>query len=158
MMHKANNPKVKPMPFSIILNRSIKAAPDTVWQVLTNTTEYPHWNPFVVGCESSFEVGSPIIMQVKLLPIAMKQKETVRINEPLKLLEYGINIPLLLHSSRKHVLTAKNGVTDYQSFFQLTGLLAPVVGFLLGRALNKGFLGMTNALVIEAEKVQSSAN
>ena len=140
------------MQFSIILHRTIKASPQSVWQVLNDTANYPHWNPFVVACESTFEPGTAIIMKVKLFT-TIRQKETIRVNHKEKLLEYGIDIPFLLHSSRKHILTVNDDRTDYESFFQLTGLLAPLVAFLMAKPLRAGFTAMTDALVNQAQKL-----
>lgn len=142
------------MQFSILLKRTIQTKPCVVWQVLNDTESYGLWNPFVIACESSFEPNSSIVMKVKLLPlITLKQTETVRINKEEQLLEYGIHIPGLLHSSRKHVLQEIHGNTEYESSFQLTGLLAPVVGLFMSTVLNKGFTGMTDALVNRAETI-----
>ena len=82
----------------------------------------------------------------------MKQKETIRQNIEFELLEYCIHIPLLLHSSRSHILKESSGdKTFYESKFQLTGLLSTLVGLLLGKQLIRGFTEMTNALVQRCE-------
>ena len=54
--------------FEILLTEEIQAPPEVVWEVITNTAAYPQWNTFVVACESTFQVGDPIHMKVRVLP------------------------------------------------------------------------------------------
>lgn len=144
--------------FELLQRRRVKASREQIWQVITDTADYPQWNPFVVGCDSSFEVGSAIVMQVKLLgPWPLRQRETIRRNIAGRELEYGIHIPLLLSSSRQHRLTAVGEqACCYDSVFTLRGILAPLVGLLLGPILRRGFEGMTEGLVTRAEKLAIS--
>jgi len=146
--------------FNITFVKEISATKEEVWEVITDTSSYPQWNKFVVACESTLEVGTPIVMKVRVLPsFPMKQKETVFAHHPGKLLEYGINIPLgLLSSSRKHVLTTIDAThTRYESIFVLKGLLAPIVKLLLGKNLQRGFSDMTNGIVERAQDIHSNS-
>lgn len=144
--------------FEIHLSKTVQASAEQVWQVIVDTQHYREWNPFILGCESSFEVGSPIVMQVALLPSGpISQTETVRANRPCEYLEYGIALPLgLLSSSRQHRLSpAGQGGCCYESVFRLKGPLAPLVKLMLGKRLEKGFRGMTEALARRAEELNS---
>ncbi|NRB37246.1 MAG: SRPBCC domain-containing protein [Pseudomonadales bacterium] len=134
--------------------RKIKSSANDVWQVLLDTDAYEQWNPFVHRCQSSFAVGAPIIMHVALIPgILLRQKETILSNQAESLLEYGIKIPFLLSSSRKHILkNTEAGQCEYESLFVLKGPLSPLVNLLLGGRLRLAFLNMTDALVIQSEK------
>lgn len=145
----------------ILLEAEIPAPKNVVWDVICNTRDYPSWNTFVVACDSSFEVGSPIVMRVKVLPfIAMRQKESIRQNIKGERLEYGIKIPFgILSSSRQHILTSINATTTkYESVFILNGVLAPIVDILLGRQLKRGFSDMTNGIVMQAKKIHALKN
>lgn len=140
--------------FTIHLRKTIHAPQDTVWQVITRTADYADWNPFVLACESTFAVGAPIVMRVRLTPsMTIQQKETVRANIPGERLEYGVQLPFgLLASSRQHILTTSSpGSCDYQSLFELKGLLAPLVKWLLGAQLQRGFRDMTDGVAQRAE-------
>jgi hypothetical protein len=142
----------------ISLSEEIQAPVKIVWGVIMNTADYPVWNTFVIACHSTFEVGSPIVMRVNLLPfITINQKETIFQNQTGNLLEYGINVPFgILSSSRQHILTPlDSNATRYESIFVLKGFLAPIVGFLLGSYLKKGFGDMTTGLVRHALQVNS---
>ena len=113
--------------FQIVQRERIRAPRQRVWEVICKTDDYPEWNPFVVACDSSFAVGSPIRMRVRVLPwFAMPQTETVRANREGEFLEYGIRLPLgLLESSRQHYLSELNANTShYESRFCLRGPLA----------------------------------
>ena len=143
----------------ITFSETISAPPHVVWGVIVNADDYPEWNTFVVACNSSFEVGSPITMKVRVLPfIAMPQKETVRQNREGEFLEYGIKIPFgMLASSRQHRLSAMDeGTTRYESVFVLSGWLAPVVRVLLGAQLRRGFADMTAGVVSRSQAVHAA--
>ncbi len=144
--------------FQIVIERNIAAGRGQVWHVITDFERYPEWNPFITSCKSSLEVGSPIAMKVRLLPgLILPQRETVRVNVKDERLEYGIRLPLgLLRSARTHELTAIDaGGTRYRSGFTLQGPLAPLVKLLLAKPLRKGFQGMTDGVVAEAQHRES---
>ena len=140
--------------FEIIIKKEINAASSKVWSVICNTSEYQQWNRFVPSCDSSFKVGSPIVMRVRMFPaVTFRQNETIYANEPEALMEYGVRIPLLLKSTRLHVLQKVDAqTTAYESHFRLQGLLAPMVAFCLGKRLQGGFTMMTEGLVSFSEK------
>ncbi len=129
-----------------------------VWRVVTDVGAYPEWNTFTIGCRTTWEVGTPIVMKVRLLPrLTIRQRETVRVNEDDRLIEYGIDLPMgLLRSSRRHVLTAVSAeATRYDSEFVLEGRLAPLVDRLLGARLGEGFEAMTSGLARRARELHA---
>ena len=133
---------------------TIDVPEEVVWRVVTDVDAYPEWNTFTVGCRTTWEVGTPIVMKVRLLPrLTIRQRETVRAHEDGRLIEYGIDLPMgLLRSSRRHVLTPVGaGTTRYDSEFVLEGRLAPLVDRLLGARLRQGFDDMTAGIARRAE-------
>ncbi|HSW66233.1 MAG TPA: SRPBCC domain-containing protein [Bacillota bacterium] len=46
----------------------IKAAPETIWALLTNAAEYPKWNSTVTSIEGSIEPGQTIKLKSTLDP------------------------------------------------------------------------------------------
>lgn len=143
--------------FEIRLAEEIDAPVETVWQVIVDTQRYGEWNPFILDCESTFEVGSPIHMQVQLKPGKPRaQTETVRANRPLEYLEYGIAAPLgAMKSSREHVLTVMaDGRTRYESNFVLSGWMSPMVTLFMAKELQQGFQGMTRGIASRAESLR----
>ena len=135
----------------------ICASVERVWGVLTDFAVYGDWNPFVVACDCDLHPGRAIVMQVVLGKRVVRQKEWIIAVEPGHYFTYGIRpIPVFLRSHRSHTLEAlPDGTCQYTSHFQLSGLLSPVIEMLMGRAMRKGFAGMTQALVARAEALPS---
>jgi hypothetical protein len=148
------------MPFVIEQTVEIQASAETVWKVITDLDAYGEWNPFVVGCRSTFKVGDPIDMKVRLFPgFTQKQRETILEHVPGKRLCYGIpGMPLGALSSRRghEIYPLDPGRARYDSHFQLSGWLAPVVRMLIGARLQAGFEAMTEALARRAAKIGGS--
>ncbi|NNL11582.1 MAG: SRPBCC domain-containing protein [Pseudomonadales bacterium] len=147
------------MSFSLHFKEEIPAPRQLVWDVICDTESYALWNPFIVACESSFEPGTPITMRVKMPPLPVfTQKETIFSNVSGELMEYGINQPFgLLSSVRQHVLTELSADScRYESFFELRGKLAPMVGFALGKKLERGFAGMTQGIARRSIELHNS--
>ena len=146
--------------YEIVLKEKINAPSSVVWGVITNTDDYPLWNSFVVACESSFKVGEPIIMQVRLAPSKVRrQRETISQNKEAELLEYITRAPLgMLSSWRRHLLTPiDSNTTMYESVFILKGLFSPLVKRLVGAQLQKGFSDMTRGLVERAQTLHQNS-
>lgn len=143
------------MAFSIHHELEIAASPSRVWQVITDFAAYPEWNPFVVACESSLAPGDPILMRVHVFSsFAQAQRETVFEHVSGERLCYGLASQALgaIASRRCHQVRAgAGGHTRYESSFELSGWLAPLVKALLGRRLQHGFDAMAAALVRRAE-------
>jgi hypothetical protein len=133
----------------------IEAPVALVWEVIADLPRYPEWNPFVVRARSSLEVGEPIVMSVRVIPLfAQPQRETILECLPQQRLCYGVaGVPLnALHSLRYHELRHESSErTHYCSHFELSGWLAPLTRMLLGRHLARGFAAATKALKERAE-------
>lgn len=133
----------------------ISAPASTVWEVVTDFARYGEWNPFVVECRSSLEVGSPIDMRVHVFQsFAQPQRETVFEHVPGKRFCYGLagNALGALSSRRSHDVQARDERSAvYTSHFELSGWLAPVVRALFGSRLERGFHAMTLAIGRRAE-------
>jgi len=148
------------MPFVIDHTVEIQASTSNVWGVITDFDTYGEWNPFVVACRSTLEVGESIDMTVRIFPaFTQKQREMILEHVPGKRLCYGVSgMPLgSLSSRRSHEVYPNDaGSTRYSSHFELTGWLAPVVQVLLGARLQAGFDGMTEALAQRAAEMGRS--
>ena len=141
--------------FQIKISVTIFAPKNVVWEVICNTKNYPNWNKFVVACETTFEVGSPIIMKVRLAPLGIiQQTEKITQNRKGELIEYQTAFPFgLLSSSRQHILKEIDAnTTEYTSFWETKGLLSPINRLLFGKQLKWGFQEMTLGIKTEAEK------
>ncbi|WP_280357211.1 SRPBCC domain-containing protein [Nocardia otitidiscaviarum] len=148
------------MPLVIDKSVEIDAPAELVWQVLTDVDRYGEWNPFVLGCETTLEPGSPIDMRVRLIgPRPRTQREFIRSHTPGKEFSYTMKpVPLgTLHSERSHTVTALSAERcRYDSHFALAGWLSPVVTAIMGGALRQGFAGMTDAVKQRAESLRGA--
>lgn len=136
---------------------SIDAPAETVWDVVSDLARYREWNPFVIDASSTFEVGSPIRMRVRLFPwFPQKQTETITEYVAGQKVCWGLKgggSPALRSRRCQTVETAEGGRTRYVSDFQLTGWLAPLMMAILGRNLEAGFRGMSMGVKARAEEL-----
>jgi hypothetical protein len=141
--------------FIIEHDLEVAAPAERVWAVIADLDRYGEWNPFVVACRSSLEVGTPIDMRVRVLPwFAQPQRETILEHEPGRRLCYGVPGDALgaLRSRRCHEVTALAPArARYVSRFALSGWLMPVVRGLLGSRLRAGFEAMSTGIQRRAE-------
>ena len=138
----------------------VAAPAERVWSVVCDLARYPEWNPFVVSCASTLEIGDPIRMRVRLLGFAQPQREQILAHEPGRMLCYGLAPSRLgaLVSRRSHEVVALDPArTRYVSRFALSGWLSPLVALLLGRRLRAGFTAMSTALKARSEGRDSLA-
>ncbi len=144
---------------TFILNRAIEidAPAEIVWEVITDLPRYGEWNPFVRECESTLEVGAPIVMRVQIFSsFSQVQTEIVKAHEPGTHLCYGLAPQPLgaLESLRGHDVTPLGDARcQYRSSFELRGWLSPLVQTLLGRRLDAGFASMTDAIGVRATEL-----
>lgn len=54
-------------PDAIVVSKTVEinAPASLVWDILCDMEKYPEWNPFCVECESTLEMGAPVIMKLK---------------------------------------------------------------------------------------------
>jgi hypothetical protein len=132
----------------------IEAPAERVWAVIVDLDAYPAWNPFVVACQSTLVAGDPIWMRVRIFRFFVQpQRETIFEHVPGRRLRYGLApLPLgALASDRCHEVESLGpDRTRYRSHFELRGWLAPLVRWLLGARLARGFGAMSDALAVRA--------
>lgn len=133
----------------------VQAPASLLWEVITDLDRYGEWNPFVVACRSSLDVGEPIDMKVQIFDsFVQSQRETIIEHVPGERLCYGLApMPLGALASRRchEVIHVGPGKSRYRSHFLLSGWLSPVTRALLGGRLDRGFRSMTKALVQRTE-------
>ncbi|WP_254893660.1 SRPBCC domain-containing protein [Nocardia donostiensis] len=137
----------------------IDAPAEVVWSVLTDLEQYGEWNPFIIRCRSTLEVGAPIDMVVNhIMPKPMKMREWIRSHTPGREFSYSMKpVPLgALRSERSHKVTQLGpDRCRYESHFQLAGWLSPLVGLLFGGGFRKGFPGMVTGVQRRAEQLHA---
>lgn len=149
------------MSFRIRHEFEIDTPPALVWSVIADLPAYRDWNPFVISCESSLEPGDPILMRVHVFEaFAQAQREIILEHVPGERLCYGLEggaVGALSSRRCHHVASAGPGRARYQSDFELSGWLAPLVKVLLGSRLQRGFGAMAAALEQRVQALEQRA-
>jgi uncharacterized membrane protein len=132
----------------------INSTPAKVWSTLTNFTEYPQWNPFIIEAKGEAIVGQQMEIQIRPPgsdPVRFKNK--ILENRKNELLEWrGSFIVRGLFDGTHYFQIEKidDSRTRFTQGERFEGLL---VGLLKGLLLNteKGFRAMNEALKARAE-------
>ncbi len=133
----------------------INASRKDVWKLLTQTENYPLWNPFTVKVETSWELGEEVRLFVQMEPKRkpILQIEYLAIINPEIEIAWGINWGPFLKAHRTQNLTK---ISDNQTLYftrdEIWGILSPVVHLMYGNSIQKGFEEMAKALKRYAEK------
>lgn len=112
------------------LSRStIHAAPDVVWNVLTDAAGYAQWNPEIVAVEGRMAFGERIRARVKvgsgaIRPVPMR----VTVFDAPTRMEWTGGLPLGLFTGRRvFTVTPGDGTTDFRMLVQMSGPLATLM-------------------------------
>ena len=113
-----------------------------VWKVLTDLQNYSKWNPFTPKIETDWQIGHKVLLTVQMKngekPII--QKEYIRKLDPPSEISWGMNWGIFLKAERIQRLTkTPNNMTIYFTEDVIHGILAPVVDFLYGKSVQRGF-------------------
>ncbi len=141
--------------YEIHTSIDINAPLERVWHILSNTQEYPQWNPFIREISGNLAVGQQLV--VKLQPPgskSMRFKPTVLVVQPQqelrwlgKLLFTGIFDGE--HYRKLQALNAQQTRLLHGEYFQ--GLLIPLLKKSLEKDTKSGFAAMNAALKARAE-------
>lgn len=132
----------------------IEAPAERVWDILVDFERYGEWNPFTTRVEANLEIGSPVMLHVRLGWLNRKQPERIETVEPPHLLAWGTTMghPVLLSALREQRLeTLSETRCRYLTTDATSGLLTPLVALLFGRLIRQGFNDMAAALKTRAE-------
>lgn len=110
------------------VTRSIEAAPESIWALLTDAGNYPEWNPSVIGIEGKIAPGETIRLTSTVNPKrAFKLK--VDTFTPPRSMVWADGMPLgLFKGVRTYTLTPRdNGTTEFAMEEVFSGLLEPLI-------------------------------
>ena len=143
------------MPHTIRAEVEIDAPVARVWEILVDLDAYAEWNPFTPRVRSSLRVGDPVEMDVRMHPDrTLARVERVTACEPEARLCWDMKIgaPFLLAAERCQVLTPLGSQrTRYETADCFRGLLVPLMLWLYGGAVQRGFESVALALKKRAE-------
>lgn len=143
----------------------IDADLDTVWAVLVDVERYPDWNPFTVSVATTFELGTPVDMQVALRGRrrpdgtlrTMHQVEYVTSYIPGQRVSWGVNVGpgWFITADRWQELTdLGDGRTHYETVDEFTGVGVPLMLALMERHMARGFAEVAHALKTRCESLR----
>jgi hypothetical protein len=134
----------------------VDAAPERVWQELTDLSAYSHWNPFIVRAEGRIEVGTGLT--VRLQPVggrAVTLTPTVVDAVPGSVLRWrgSVGVPGMLTAEHTfRVVALDGGRTRLHQDEVFRGVLVPLVRRSLERHTLPAFDLMNEALKRRAER------
>jgi hypothetical protein len=113
----------------------IEAAPERVWEVLTDFAAYSEWNPFIVRAVGTPTPGSRLTLRIRSSAgWSATNKATVLAAVPGVVLRWSariIPIPGLAAGRHEFTLSATRTGTRLTQSEQFSGALVPVIGKLL---------------------------
>lgn len=113
----------------------IDAAPERVWDVLTDFAAYPEWNPFIVRVDGTPTPGSRITLRIRSTAgWNATNRATVLAAVPGKVLRWSarlIPIPGMASGRHEFTLTPTETGTRLVQSERFSGALVPAIGRLL---------------------------
>jgi uncharacterized protein YndB with AHSA1/START domain len=108
---------------------TICAAPERVWEILTNAACYSEWNPEIIGIEGLMALGERIRARVKIGGGAIRVVPLrVTAFEAPSRMEWTGGLPLGLFVGRRiFTVTPRDGTVEFCMLVQMSGLLAPLM-------------------------------
>jgi hypothetical protein len=136
----------------------IDAAPEQVWEVLTDLAAYPAWNPFIVRATGVVEPGRRLTLTMQ--PVggrAMTLRPRVaHVDAPRQLRWRGtLGVPGLMDAEHTFTLEPRGSGTRLVQQEDFRGLLVPFLAASLDRNTLPAFVAMNEALKRRAEHTAS---
>jgi hypothetical protein len=112
--------------YEFLIRSTIRAAPETVWEILTHAPGYAEWNPEIVAMEGRMALGERIRAHVKVGNGAIRTVSLrVTAFEPPSRMEWLGGLPLGLFTGRRILtVTPVDGAVEFRMLVQMSGLLA----------------------------------
>ena len=110
------------------VTREIDAAPRVIWDLLTQASGYPEWNPAVLGIEGQVAEGETIRLTSIVNPDRQFKLKVSEVEAPRHMV-WSDGMPLGLFEGTRSFDVVPNG--DAKSEFRMeevyTGLMAPLI-------------------------------
>lgn len=132
---------------------TIEAPPETVYAYITNTGEYPQWNPFIVSAEGPIALDGVISGDSQLGRFKVGYRHKIYGLEPNRRLcwrDFGFS-SLFACGDRCRELTPQGNATRYECKLRISGPLAWLVDRLFGKGLRDGIVAEARAIKTLAE-------
>lgn len=129
----------------------IKASPEKVWNILTDTAQYPNWNPFITSLDGDLVVSQ----KVKINAGGMNFQPTVLVFEKNKELRWLGKLLFNGLFDGEHIfqiIDHKNGTITFKHEEQFNGLLVGPLAKQLDTDIKAKFVQMNEKLKELAER------
>lgn len=128
----------------------INAPAQKVWQVLTDTQQYPQWNPTLQLAKGELATGNKVTYQfTQDAENSYEVTATVRAIEPNKLLHQNGGMPLILTYDHRYILQPQGDKTHVTIHEDYRGI---GVNFWQPTAVEEAYKRLNEALKIRAEQ------
>ncbi|HEV3448005.1 MAG TPA: SRPBCC domain-containing protein [Gemmataceae bacterium] len=144
--------------YEFITQSTMRAAPERVWEILTDAACYSEWNPEIVGIEGRMALGERIRARVKIGGGAIRVVPLrVTAFEAPSRMEWTGGLPLGLFIGRRiFTVTPGDGAAEFRMLVQMSGLLASLMVKAVGNRQPE-IDSFSSALKVRAEQDQPSA-
>jgi uncharacterized protein YndB with AHSA1/START domain len=115
--------------YEFLTKSTIRAAPQTVWEVLTNAPGYAEWNPEIVAIKGRMALGERIRARVRVGNGAIRTVPLrVTAFEAPSRMEWTGGLPLGLFTGRRILtVTPEDGAVEFRMLVQMSGPLAALM-------------------------------
>ena len=105
----------------------IKAAPNVVWRILTDSSTWKTWNSTIDAIDGQIALGEKVSVKVKINPGRAFPLKVVEFTPPTRMV-WADGMPLgLFKGERVYTLTPSGDDTEFFMREAFTGLLAPMI-------------------------------
>jgi uncharacterized protein YndB with AHSA1/START domain len=145
------------MMYEFVTKATIRATPETVWRVLTDTQGYAEWNPEIVGIEGRMAPNERILARVKVGNGAIRSVPLrVSAFDAPSRMEWTGGLPLGLFTGRRIFTVAPaDGAVEFCMLVQMSGLLAALMVKAVGDRQTE-IDGFAQALQARVERMPAS--
>jgi hypothetical protein len=131
-------------------SNEIKAAPEVIWQILTDASKYPDWDPGIIKIDGTIARGQQLTLYTKADP-KRAFKPIVIAYEPNRKMIWRSGMPLgLFQGARTFLLEPLGDRVRFTLREEYGGLLLPMIGKSIPD-LNPVFAAFVAALKKRAE-------
>jgi hypothetical protein len=135
---------------------TIEAAPERVWEVLTDFGQYSVWNPFIKSIKGEVKTGNKIIVRLEP-PGAKGMTFKPRVlafdqNKEFRWMGHLFFPGLFDGEHRFELIDNGNGTTTFIQAEKFRGILVRMLSKMLDVNTMNGFKAMNEQLKLEAEK------
>jgi hypothetical protein len=110
------------------VSRTIGATPQVIWELLTNASAYPGWNPAVLGIEGEIREGETIRLKSIVNPDRQFKLAVSDVDPPRRMV-WSDGMPLGLFRGVRsfEIAPGGDGTSEFKMEEVYSGLLAPLI-------------------------------